>query len=58
MKCSHGLQFEVKCRQCFEEAMKRVSASKPEPKLVESSTEEWMLLGSIKIGVDKNPRTL
>jgi hypothetical protein len=27
MKCSHGLPFEMKCRQCFEDAMKRVSAS-------------------------------
>lgn len=22
MKCSHGLPFEVKCRGCFEDAMK------------------------------------
>jgi len=61
MKCSHGLPYEVKCRQCFEDAMKRVSASamlhdygprgKPEP-------EKVFVLGSIQMGIDKNPRPL
>ena len=27
MKCSHGIQFEVKCPGCFKDAMERVSAS-------------------------------
>jgi hypothetical protein len=28
MKCSHGLRYEVKCTQCFNEAMARVGAAK------------------------------
>jgi hypothetical protein len=61
MKCSHGIQFEVKCRQCFEDAMKRVSASEvlPRPAVAKpEETEQWMILGDIHIGIDKNPRPL
>lgn len=33
MKCSHGLDFEVKCILCFDEAMKRVSENNSPEKL-------------------------
>ena len=61
MKCSHGVPFEVKCRGCFEDAMKRVSASAkfhdygPRGK---PDTEKVFVLGDIQIGIDTNPRPL
>ena len=59
MKCSHGVEYESKCRGCFEDAMKRVSASggtvrpavvKPEEKIPE------FYLGDIQNRVDTIPR--
>jgi len=65
MKCSHGVPFEVKCRGCFEDAMKRVSASQPEPFKLHDygprgkpDTEKVFVLGDIQIGIDTNPRPL
>lgn len=61
MKCSHGLPYEVKCRMCFEEAMKRVSTSQAVARTVvaASETEQGLfLLGNIQKGVDTDPRTL
>jgi hypothetical protein len=39
MKCSHGLDYEVKCSMCFDEAMKRVTASQPGPEMVRQLQE-------------------
>lgn len=61
MKCSHGLPYEVKCRLCFDEAMKRVSASQPLTRSLVDHPEvrdDVFLLGTIQRGVDKNPRPL
>ena len=62
MKCSHGLPYEVKCMGCFEDAMKRVSASEAAKSRVVPMSEvlEWAAgeycLGDIQVGVDTNPR--
>ena len=59
MKCSHGIQFEVKCRQCFEEAMARVSASQVKPwpdRVSREARVDVLYLGDIQMGVDKSPR--
>lgn len=60
MKCSHGIPFEVKCRGCFEDAMKRVSASqlKPVVAIDPEGEKQVFYLGSILKGIDKNPRLL
>lgn len=61
MKCSHGVPFEVKCRGCFEDAMKLVSASRkldePVPKASEAERDRFFL-GVYQKPVDAIPRPL
>jgi hypothetical protein len=59
MKCSHGLPYESKCRGCFEDAMKRISASRNEPKVSTPASEaarERFFLGVYQKPVDVDPR--
>ncbi len=61
MKCSHGVEYESKCRGCFEDAMKRISASRklaePVPKASEAERERFFL-GVYQKPVDIDPRPL
>jgi hypothetical protein len=61
MKCSHGLPYEVKCSGCFNDAMKRVSASEPGPEMVRQLCEagqKLFRLGGVSEGSRLNPETL
>jgi hypothetical protein len=55
MKCSHGLDFEVKCRGCFEDAMKRVSASQKD---IDSEEVRVSFSEGNQKPVDSDPRLL
>lgn len=45
MECSHGVQFELKCRGCFDDAMKflRENAVKPAPRPTPAQRDEFWL---------------
>lgn len=57
MKCSHGLDFEVKCRGCFDDAMKRVSASQV-VKSFDSEEERVSFSEANQKVIDDDPRLL